>query len=112
MRVVVTGGAGKAGQHVVQAIAAAGHEVINFDRIPGVDLPGSFCRVDLSNAGETYDAMFQFRPEGVCHLAANPSPSGQARVDVFGNNVLSAFNLMQAAGYGRAVQPQDWPSSD
>src|SRR3712207_8795937 len=41
---------------------------------------------------------FQFRPEGVCHLAANPSPEGQARIDVFDNNVRSAYNVMQAAG--------------
>lgn len=97
MRVVVTGGSGRAGQHVVRAVAAAGHEVINFDRVQLPELPGSFCRVNLADAGETYDAVFQFRPQGVCHLAANPSPGGQARIDVFGNNVLSAFNLMQAA---------------
>lgn len=101
MRVVVTGGSGRAGQHVVRAVAAAGHEVVNFDRVPLAGLPGDFCRVDLADAGETYDAIFQFRPEGVCHLAANPSPGGQARIDVFGNNVLSAFNLMQAAADAR-----------
>jgi nucleoside-diphosphate-sugar epimerase len=82
----------------VLALAEAGHEVINFDVARAEDLPGQFCRVDLTDAGKTYDALFQFRPEGVCHLAANPAPSGQARVDVFDNNVRSAFNLMQAAG--------------
>jgi nucleoside-diphosphate-sugar epimerase len=54
--------------------------------------------VDLADAGKVYDALFQFRPEGICHLAANPAPSGQAQIDVFDNNVLSAHNLMQAAG--------------
>jgi nucleoside-diphosphate-sugar epimerase len=100
MRVVVTGGSGKAGQWVVRILAEAGHEVMNFDLVhrSDLDLPGQFCRVELSNAGEVYDAMLQFRPEGLCHLAANPSPSGQARVDVFDNNVRSAFNIMQAAG--------------
>ena len=98
MQVVVTGGTGRAGQHVVQALVDAGHAVVNLDLKPPADLPGTFCRVDLADAGEVYDALFQFRPEGVCHLAANPSPSGQARVDVFDNNVRSAYNLMQAAG--------------
>ncbi len=100
MRVVVTGGTGKAGQWVVRTLAEAGHEVVNFDVVnrPELKLPGEFCRVDLANAGKVYDALFQFRPEGVCHLAANPSPSGQAQIDVFDNNVLSAHNLMQAAG--------------
>ena len=100
MRVVVTGGTGRAGQWVVRHLAEAGHEVMNFDVAarPELELPGAFCRVDLTDAGKVYDALFQFRPEGICHLAANPSPSGQAQIDVFDNNVLSAHNLMQAAG--------------
>lgn len=98
MQVLVTGGSGKAGQHVVRELVAAGHRVVNLDRAPLPNLPGDFCRVDLTNAGEVYDAFFQFRPDGVCHLAANPSPEGQARIDVFDNNVRSAYNVMQAAG--------------
>lgn len=98
MQVLVTGGSGRAGQHVVRELASAGHTVINLDVVRLADLPGDFCRVDLTNAGEVYDAFFQFRPEGVCHLAANPAPEGQARIDVFDNNVRSAYNVMQAAG--------------
>jgi nucleoside-diphosphate-sugar epimerase len=100
MRVVVTGGSGRAGQWVVRQLAEAGHEVVNFDVVnrPELELPGQFCRVELEDAGKVYDALFQFRPEGICHLAANPAPGGQAQIDVFGNNVLSAYNLMQAAG--------------
>lgn len=98
MQVLVTGGTGKAGQHVVRDLVAAGHTVVNLDVVRSLDLPGDFCRVDLTNAGEVYDAFFQFRPEGVCHLAANPSPAGQARIDVFDNNVRSAYNVLQAAG--------------
>jgi nucleoside-diphosphate-sugar epimerase len=100
MRVVVTGGTGRAGQWVVRNLAEAGHEVVNFDVAdrPDLELPGQFCRVDLTNAGKVYDALFQFRPEGICHLAANPAPSGQAQIDVFDNNVLSAHNILQAAG--------------
>lgn len=100
MRVVVTGGSGKAGQWVVRELAAAGHEVTNLDLVnpPELDLPGAFCRVPLTDAGRVYDALLQFRPEAVAHLAANPAPSGQARIDVFDNNVLSAHNVLQAAG--------------
>ena len=92
MRVVVTGGTGRAGQWVVRNLAEAGHEVVNFDVAdrPELELPGEFCRVDLTDAGKVYDALFQFRPEGICHLAANPAPSGQAQIDVFDNNVVSA----------------------
>lgn len=100
MRIVVTGGNGKAGQWVVRELATAGHEVVNFDLAPRADLelPGQFCRVELTDAGEVYDALAQFRPDGVAHLAANPAPEGQARIDVFDNNVISAHNLLQAAG--------------
>src|SRR4051794_19555657 len=100
MRVVVTGGTGRAGRWVVRHLAEAGHEVVNFDVVsrPELELPGDFCRVDLADAGKVYDALFQFRPDGICHLAANPAPSGQAQIDVFDNNVLSAHNLLQAAG--------------
>lgn len=100
MRVVVTGGTGRAGRWVVRRLAEAGHEVVNFDVVsrPELELPGEFCRVELADAGKVYDALFQFRPDGICHLAANPAPSGQAQIDVFDNNVLSAHNLMQAAG--------------
>lgn len=101
MRVVVTGGSGRAGQEVVRALADGGHEVVNLDLARpalGAELPGRFCRIELRDIGEVYDALFQFRPEGVCHLAANPSPEGQARVDVFRNNVDTAFAVLQAAG--------------
>jgi len=100
MRIVVTGGNGKAGQWVVRELAAAGHEVVNFDLgpRPDLELPGRFCRVELTDAGQVYDALAQFRPDGVAHLAANPAPEGQARIDVFDNNVISAHNLLQAAG--------------
>ena len=100
MRVVVTGGTGRAGQWVVRNLDEAGHEVVNVDVAdrPDLELPGQFCRVDLTDAGKVYDALFQFRPEGICHLAANPAPSGQAQIDVFDNNVVSAHNLLQAAG--------------
>ena len=100
MRVVVTGGTGRAGQWVVRDLAEAGHEVVNFDVAsrPDLELPGEFCRVELTDAGKVYDALCQFRPEGICHLAANPAPSGQAQIEVFDNNVISAHNLMQAAG--------------
>ena len=34
MRVLFTGGSGKAGKHVVAYLAAQGHRVVNVDRVP------------------------------------------------------------------------------
>jgi hypothetical protein len=89
MRVVVTGGTGRAGRWVVRLLAEAGHEVVNFDVVsrPELELPGEFCRVELADAGKVYDALFQFRPDGICHLAANPAPSGQAQIGALHNAV-------------------------
>ena len=99
MRVIVTGGSGRAGRYAVRELAEAGHEVVNLDRVrPAELLPGQFIQLDLTDAGEVYDAFAQVRPEGVCHIAANPSPGGYPRQQIFGNNVLSTYNVMQAAG--------------
>ena len=99
MRVIVTGGSGRAGTYVVRELTQAGHEVTNVDRIrPQTRLPGTFIQLDLTDAGEVYDAFAQARPQGVCHVAANPSPSGYPRQQTFANNVLSTYNVMQAAG--------------
>src|SRR5438045_3360598 len=93
MRVIVTGGSGRAGTYAVQELARAGHEVINLDRLrPPEGLPGQFIQLDLTDAGEVYDAFAQVQPEGVCHLAANPSPSGFPRQQTFANNVVSTYN--------------------
>ncbi|MEZ4716984.1 MAG: NAD-dependent epimerase/dehydratase family protein [Caldilineaceae bacterium] len=76
-------------------------------------LPGSFIKLDLTDAGEVYDASVQTQPDAVCHLAANPSPSG-FRQQTFANNVLSTYNVMQAAGDNGKVTrfvyvPARWP---
>ncbi len=99
MRIIVTGGSGRAGTFTVRELAEAGHEVVNLDRLrPPVGLPGDFIEVDLTDAGEVYDAFAQSKPDWVCHLAANPSPSGYPRQQSFANNVLSTYNVLQAAG--------------
>jgi UDP-glucose 4-epimerase len=98
MKVIVTGGSGKAGRFVVRELAAAGHDVVNVDRVGLEGLPGRLIRIDLTDAGEVYDTFAQVRPEGVCHLAANPSPQGFARQSTFVGNVTITYNVMQAAG--------------
>ena len=100
MKVLITGGSGMAGQYVVREMAHAGHDVTNVDRArPGSgDLPGRFLQASLTDAGEVYDVLAQTQPDAVCHLAANPSPGGFPRQQVFENNVQSTYQIMQAAG--------------
>ena len=99
MRVIVTGGSGRAGSYTVRDLVEAGHDVVNVDVLrPPADLPGEFMQCELTDAGEVYDVIAQVRPEGICHLAANPSPFGFPRSQTFANNVLATNHVMQAAG--------------
>ncbi|MCL4544761.1 MAG: NAD(P)-dependent oxidoreductase [Chloroflexi bacterium] len=98
MRVIVTGGSGRVGQYVVRELASAGHEVVSLDRVRADGLSAQTILLDLQDGGEVYDVIAQVQPEGVCHVAANPSPSGFARNGTFANNVLSTFHVFQAAG--------------
>ena len=108
MRIGVTGGSGKLGRTVVAVLSQAGHEVVTLDAT-GLRGPG-FVRVDLTNYGETIDAYFgendpSAGPEQAAepafdwlvHLAAIPAPGILSDVATFRNNMLSTFNVFQAA---------------
>ena len=98
MKVIVTGGSGRAGRHVVVELSEAGHDVINVDRDRLDSLHVPTVRIDLEDTGAVYDVFAEFSPEGVCHLAANPSPGGFARSDTFRGNTMITYNVMQASG--------------
>lgn len=113
MRVLVTGSGGRVGSYAVRELAGAGHEVVHVDRErPEKRLPGGFLLVDLTDAGEVYDAVAQARPDAVCHIAANPSPGGNPRQQVFANNVLSTYNVFQASGDSGRVRRLIYASSE
>jgi len=108
MRIAVTGGSGKLGRTVVAVLGQAGHEVVTLD-IAGQRDPG-FVQVDLTSYGETIDAFFgendpSAGPEqaakpafdALVHLAAIPAPGIRSDVATFHNNILSTFNVFQAA---------------
>ena len=57
MRVLFTGGSGKAGKHVVPYLVQMGHRVLNFDRV-GLGLDGVHDLIgDITDAGQVYSAM-------------------------------------------------------
>jgi len=104
----VTGGSGKLGRTVVAVLSQAGHDVVNLDAT-GTRGPG-FVRVDLTDYGQTIDALFgendpsagsgqASRPafNALVHLAAIPAPGILSDVATFHNNMLSTFNVFQAA---------------
>jgi nucleoside-diphosphate-sugar epimerase len=99
MRIVVTGGSGKLGRTVVRTLRDEGDEVVNLDRFGE---RGTYTQVDLTDYGQVIDAIagVDDRHTGVdaiVHLAAIPAPGLASDVATFHNNMLSTFNVFQAA---------------
>jgi nucleoside-diphosphate-sugar epimerase len=99
MRIAVTGGSGKLGRTVVRTLRDEGNEVVNLDRFGE---RGDFTQVDLTDYGQVIDAIagIDDRHDGVdaiVHLAALPAPGLASDVATFHNNMLSTFNVFQAA---------------
>lgn len=63
-RFLVTGAAGFIGSHLVEALRAAGHDVVGVDRRPGADVVGDLLTLDLA---PLLDGV-----EYVVHLAGQP----------------------------------------
>jgi len=130
MRVLVTGGAGFIGSHVVEAYLEQGHEVVVLDDLSSGSLEYDRGRVecetvDVSDEGEVSRVFESFRPEIVNHHAAQidprfsvEDPLHDERINVGGTlNLLRAsvetgarafvFASSGGAVYGEQVQPAD-----
>ena len=56
-RVVVTGGSGKAGRAIVPDLVEHGYDVVNVDMVPAVQQHAPFLRADLTDLGQTIEAL-------------------------------------------------------
>lgn len=106
MKVLVTGGAGFIGSHVVDGFIQAGHEVSVIDnlwehgggKLENINPRANFYKMDIRD--EDVSRVFQQeQPEVICHLAAQHSvkistddPAHDANV-----NILGLINLLQNA---------------
>jgi nucleoside-diphosphate-sugar epimerase len=107
--IVVTGGSGKAGRAVVHDFVEHGHEVVNVDVVPSNLQEAPFLRADLTDLGETIEALRG--ADSVVHLAAIPAPRIRTVEQTFEINILSTYNVFSAAallGLRRVV----WASSE
>ena len=95
MKIVVTGGTGKAGRWVVSQLREAGADVLNVDwKHDGSDF--GLCMVaDLTDPGQSYDALAG--AEALVHLAAIPAPQVRPASETFRINMLSTYNVFAAA---------------
>jgi nucleoside-diphosphate-sugar epimerase len=101
VKVLVTGAHGKVGRTLVPTLMEAGHAVRpsdltrpSWDRVdPGE--PGDYWQADLTDAGAAYALVAGC--DVVVHTAAIPQPVHNPPHVVFANNMLSTFNVLEAA---------------
>jgi len=110
--ILVTGSRGGVGSWTVDRFAEAGHEVVGVDRRlpPGTRENAAFKAADLTDYGETRQLVEAADPDAVVHLAAIPNPDHHAGSRVFENNVVSTYNVLDAAGAAGARIA--WASSE
>jgi len=110
MRILFTGGSGKAGRHVVPYLIEQGHRVLNVDKVP-LDLPGVDNRIaDITDAGQMHDVMQSYcgfdelAPgtgvpsfDAVVHFAAVPRILIAPDNECYRVNVMGTYNVIDAA---------------
>lgn len=110
MRILFTGGTGKAGRHAVPYLIERGHRVLNVDLKP-LEAAGVDNRIaDITDAGQMYDVMSSYagfdemepgtgvpRFDAVVHFAAIPRMLMTADNECYRTNVLGTYNVIDAA---------------
>ncbi len=104
MRVLITGGAGFIGSHIVDACVAVGHDVFVVDDLSTgspKNLPGHvpLFQVDIRDQARLQHAFSEARPDVVIHQAAQMSVSRSVREPAFDAqvNVLGLLNVFDQA---------------
>jgi nucleoside-diphosphate-sugar epimerase len=109
VRIVVTGGSGKAGRWVVRDLREGGHDVLNVDVTHDGSAHGQCVLADLTDIGQCHEVVAG--ADAVVHLAAIPAPEIRPAGETFRNNAMSTYNVFAASverGVGRVV----WASSE
>jgi nucleoside-diphosphate-sugar epimerase len=110
MRILFTGGSGKAGRHVVPYLLGRGHRVLNVDLVP-LEHPGvDNLQADITDSGQMFNAMTAYagfdelepgtgtpRFDAVVHFAAIPRILIRPDNETFRVNTVGTYNVVEAA---------------
>jgi nucleoside-diphosphate-sugar epimerase len=108
-KVAVTGASGKAGRAVVHGLLEHDQDVLAVDVVAPTESPAPFLIADLTDFGQTVECLAGV--EAVVHLAAIPASGIHTEETTFRTNMLSTYNVFEAArllGLQRVV----WASSE
>jgi nucleoside-diphosphate-sugar epimerase len=109
VKLVVTGASGKAGRAVVRDLLEHDHEVLAVDVVSAAGSTAPSLLADLTKFGETVECLTG--ADSVVHLAAIPASRIHTEETTFRTNMLSTYNVFEAArllGLRRVV----WASSE
>jgi nucleoside-diphosphate-sugar epimerase len=110
MRILFTGGSGKAGRHVVPYLRDRGHRVVNVDLVP-LDAPGvDNLTADITDSGQMFNILTSYanfdelepgagvpRFDAVVHFAAVPRILIRPDNETFRINTIGTYNVIEAA---------------
>ncbi len=104
MKVIVTGGAGFIGSHIVDALLAKGHTPFVIDNLVSgsrENIPSRvpLFEVDICDVKKVAAVFDEVRPDWVCHQAAQMSVSRSMREPIFDadNNIMGLLNIFDNA---------------
>lgn len=102
MRILITGGAGYIGSHVVAALGEQDHKILVYDNLStgyrDALLYGKLVVGDLSNKELLEATLRDFKPDAVMHFAASiqVGESIQEPLQYYQNNTGNTLNLLEA----------------
>jgi UDP-glucose 4-epimerase len=102
MKILVTGGAGYIGSHVVKMLGEKGHDITVYDNLStGHDwalLYGKLIRGDLADRGLLEKTVKEIRPDAVIHFAASIQVEESVRKPLlyYRNNMANTLNLLES----------------
>ncbi|MEZ0610836.1 NAD-dependent epimerase/dehydratase family protein [Fibrella sp. WM1] len=110
MRLLFTGGSGKAGKHVIPYLLEQGHQVLNIDLTP-LNHPGVDNLIaDITDSGQIFNAMTSYTSlaelepghgvpkfDAVVHFAAIPRILIKPDNETFRVNAVGTYNVIEAA---------------